>query len=148
MSVMEFDLAHRYSPHNTLSFPDYYYYDDHDTPLALSFGVGARTNPRGYRIGESMVDSRGSFSVARDEPSYDHGNSRRRIAVAVSVRAWAICVWFFERYRNTNFNFPTTSCMTSTTDLKHSALDAVSGRSSAAAILAMGLVVTAADKPE
>jgi hypothetical protein len=85
MSVMEFDLAHHYSPHNTLSFPDYYY-DDHNTPLALSFGVGARTNPRGYRIGESMADPRDSFGVARDEPPYDHGNSRRRIAVAVSVR--------------------------------------------------------------
>jgi hypothetical protein len=103
---MEFDLAQRYSPHNSLSYPDYYY-NDHNTPFALSFGVGARTNPRGYRIGESMVGSRSPLGVARDESAYDHGNSRRRIAVAVSFWSRDIRTRLLEGHWDASLKFST-----------------------------------------
>ncbi|KAF1914299.1 hypothetical protein BDU57DRAFT_588657 [Ampelomyces quisqualis] len=81
MSVMDYDLGRRYSPHHHLSYPDYYY-PDRDTPLALSLGV--RSDPRAYNIGGPVGGSRGRvhLNTDHDEPLFESGPSRRRIAVA------------------------------------------------------------------
>jgi hypothetical protein len=81
MSVMEYDLARRYQPHN-LSFPNYYSYNDRNAPLAISQHI--RPDPRGYPIGGSVGSPRGRPGIGREEPTIETGPARRRIAVAVS----------------------------------------------------------------
>jgi hypothetical protein len=83
MSAMEYGIAHRYSPHNDLSFPNCYYHD-RNAPLAFSHSV--RADPRGYSHGGSLGSARGRIGTGRNEPIIDNGASRRRIAVAVSNR--------------------------------------------------------------
>jgi hypothetical protein len=85
MSVMDYGLGRRFTPHNVLSFPDYYC-DERNASFALSH-VG-REDLRSYRFGGPVGGNRGRSGAERDEiTSFDGGPSRRRIAVAVSARS-------------------------------------------------------------
>lgn len=79
MSVVDYDF--RRFPSHGLSYPNYYNYD----PLSLQ--QHSRPDPRGYSIGGPVGGARGRSGVGRDEPAMDAGQSRRRIAVAVSERS-------------------------------------------------------------
>jgi hypothetical protein len=144
-SLMEFDLTHRFSPHNSLSFPDYYY-NDHTTPLAVSFGVGRRANPRGYRLGGPVGGSRGPFGAERVDSTYESGTSRRRIAVAVSGPSWTNSTRCIPIVQDTSPKFLMPAGYMSITNVHRSVLDAGRERLSVAAILALVLAVIAAGK--
>jgi hypothetical protein len=91
MSIMEYDLSRRYSLHNDLSYSNYYF-DGRNAPLALSHH--ARFDPSGYSMGGPVGGGRGQLGMERDEHRFEHGgHSRRRIAVAVSVKSFNISPW-------------------------------------------------------
>jgi hypothetical protein len=83
MSVMDYGLGRRYTPHHSLSFPDYYY-DNRSAPCDVSHA--GRADPRGFHFGGSVGGSRSRPGSERDEVEFDTGPSRRRIAVAVSAK--------------------------------------------------------------
>jgi hypothetical protein len=81
MSVMDYGVSRRYSPHTDLSFPNYYY-PERNTPLELSQAI--RVDPRGYHLVGPVGGARGRPAIERGESMIGNGSSRRRIAVAVS----------------------------------------------------------------
>lgn len=82
MSVMDYNLGRRYTPHNSLSFTDYYC-DVRSQPFSLS--NDGRADPRGYPFGGPVGGIHGRAGLERDETTFESGTSRRRIAVAVST---------------------------------------------------------------
>jgi len=78
---MDYDTARRY-PHNaSLGFP-HYYFSERNAPLAVSHV--SRTDPRLCPVGGPVGGPRGRGGMGRDDGTMENGQSRRRIAVAVS----------------------------------------------------------------
>lgn len=79
MSIMEYDIAHRFLPHS-LSYAGYYC--ERNAPLELSHTT--RANPRGYPLGGPVVGMHSRANMGREDGPMETGPARRRIAVAVS----------------------------------------------------------------
>ena len=78
---MDYDTTRR-SPHNaSLGFP-HYYFTERNIPLAMSHV--SRTDPRNCPVGGPAGGPRGRGIMGREDGAMESGQSRRRIAVAVS----------------------------------------------------------------
>lgn len=80
MSVLEYDIG-RHDLSHALPYGNYYY-TNRNAPLALSYAT--RSDPRGYPTSRPVNGTRGRSGASREDVSSESGQSRRRIAVAVS----------------------------------------------------------------
>jgi hypothetical protein len=78
---MDYDTTRRYSHNAPLGFP-HYYFTERNMPLAISHV--SRTDPRNCPVGGPAGGSRGRGNLGREDGAMETGQSRRRIAVAVS----------------------------------------------------------------
>lgn len=80
---MEYDAVRRYSPHSH-SYSNYY---SRDRNTSLGHAHSTRVDPRGYQLSSPLgaAGMRARAGFRQDEHHVENGQSRRRIAIAVST---------------------------------------------------------------